>query len=53
MTVKYTIYYTNNGNEETYVHTFDEGVEPTFDEIDALKDDITYDTITNWVREDI
>tara|TARA_R110000803_G_scaffold199203_1_gene263167 strand:- start:2160 stop:2321 length:162 start_codon:yes stop_codon:yes gene_type:complete len=53
MTVKYTIHYTNSGNKETYVYTFDEGVEPTFNEIDALKDEITYDTITNWVREDV
>ena len=51
MAIKYTISYTKDSEEKTHIHNFDN--EPTWTELEALKDDFEYDVITNWVREDV
>tara|TARA_Y100000385_G_C12506652_1_gene389474 strand:- start:326 stop:487 length:162 start_codon:yes stop_codon:yes gene_type:complete len=51
MAIKYTVYYTKDSIEKTYVHNFENA--PTWEELEALKDSITYDVITNWVSEDV
>ena len=51
MAIKYTVYYTKDSEEKTHIHNFEDA--PTWEELEALKDDFTYDVITNWVREDV
>lgn len=48
--VNYTITYIKDGVEETYTHSFE--AEPTFAEIEALKDNFVYDSIVDYIRED-
>lgn len=50
MAVNYTLKYTKDGVSKTYTHAFDS--EPTFDEIEALKNNFDYDSVEDYVRED-
>ena len=50
MAINYTVKYSKDGVAKTYTTSFD--TEPTFDEVDNLKNNFEYDTIEDWIRED-
>lgn len=48
--VNYTIKYIKDDVEQTYTHSFE--TQPTFAEVEALKDNFVYDSIVDYIRED-
>lgn len=50
MAINYTIKYLKDDVEKTYTHSFE--TEPTFSDIEALKDNFDYDSIVDYIRED-
>lgn len=50
MAINYTVEYTKDGVAKTYTTSFE--TEPTFNDLEDLKNNFDYDTIENWIRED-
>ena len=50
MAINYTIKYLKDDVEKTYTHSFE--TEPTFSDIEALKNNFDYDSIVDYIRED-
>ena len=50
MAINYTVEYIKDGVAKTYTTSFE--TEPTFNDLEDLKNNFDYDTIENWIRED-
>lgn len=50
MAISYTIKYLKDDVEQTYTHSFE--TEPTFSDIEELKNNFDYDSIVDYIRED-